>query len=112
MTGDESFEHVDNEGNVLDSAPAEPRGSFSRKPRWSVCRGGYPNGWEPPLIETDDPREAVRVYAEATERRARMTTVAIFDDNGEGEPLDPELVDERLESEAARVGVRYWKRPT
>lgn len=69
------------------------------RPRWSVCVGGYPNGWEPPLIETDDPREAVRVYAKATESTARMTTAAIFDDHGEGEPLSPEQVDERLDRE-------------
>lgn len=68
------------------------------RPRWSVCVGGYPNGWEPPVLETDDPEAAIARYEQTRERLRgggyRYLTVAIFDDNGEGEPLDPERVRE------------------
>lgn len=73
------------------------------RPRWSVCVGGYPNGWQPPVLETNDPLLAIAQYefasADLRASHARMTTVAIFDDNGEGEPLQPEQVLERLADE-------------
>lgn len=71
------------------------------RPRWSVRIGGYPNGWEPPVLETDDPETAITRYSRERDRIRggghRYTTVAIFDDNGEGEPLQPDEVRERVE---------------
>ena len=70
--------------------------------RWLVAVGGYPDGWEPPHFESDDPLLAIGAY-EQTRREfegVAMTTVAIFDNDGEGQPLDPEAVLERLEAEA------------
>lgn len=73
---------------------------MTARPRWSVRVGGYPNGWESPALETDDPAAAIARY-EATRERLRAggyryLTVAIFDDNGEGEPLDPDRLYERM----------------
>lgn len=67
-------------------------------PRWSVCIGGYPGGWEAPIIQSDDPDviETVYIAAELSIQGRSMTTVAIFDDNGEGEPLGPEMMFDRL----------------
>ena len=72
--------------------------------RWHVSVGGYPNGWEPPLFQTDDAQDAISVYRKVLDaqraRHARMTTVALFADRrGEGEPLDADTVLERLEEE-------------
>jgi hypothetical protein len=68
--------------------------------RWSVCVGGYPNGWDSPMFSTDDPEDAISIYEKVRDglraRHARWTTVAIFDDNGEGEPLQPERMRERM----------------
>lgn len=67
------------------------------KPRWSVCIGGYPGGWDSPIFESDNPDavETVYIAAEASIQGRSMTTVAIFDDHGEGEPLGPEQMMER-----------------
>lgn len=66
--------------------------------RWGVRLGGYPHGWGDSLLETDDAEEAIARYELERARLRRMTTVAIFDDaRGEGEPLDPDAVRERLE---------------
>lgn len=67
-------------------------------PRWQVREGGYPHGWDTPVIETDDAAEAIRVHDElaAGIKRGEWRTVAIFDDQcGEGEPLGPDTVRER-----------------
>lgn len=96
-------------GNPSCPNPGKPVGEgfhaacLTRRPRWSVRIGGYPNGWEPPIFSTDDPEDAISIYGKVRDaqraRHARYTTVAIFDDNGEGEPLDGERVRERLEEE-------------
>lgn len=65
--------------------------------RWRVAYGGYPDGWDSPFLETDDPYEAMMAHDLA--KPGRMQTVAIFDNNGEGEPLDPNAVEEILDNE-------------
>lgn len=69
--------------------------------RWSVAYGGYPDGWDMPFCMTNDPYVAMQSYDEASP--GRMQTVAIFDDNGEGEPLDPHAVEEILDREYERA---------
>lgn len=64
-------------------------------PRWSVCKAGYPYGWEDPLIETDDAQAAVDVYEAIPRPFPRFTTAALFDAHGDGEPLGPDAVLER-----------------
>lgn len=73
-----------------------------KKGRWSVCTGG-PSSWDLPVLETNDAAEAIARYEQehaalglTHPRRTWATrTVAIFDDDGEGEPLDPDTVRER-----------------
>lgn len=70
--------------------------------RWHVAVGGYPDGWDTPAFKTDDPLLAIGSYEQIRREHEGelMTTVAIFDDRcGEGEPLDPEQVLDRLEDE-------------
>lgn len=67
--------------------------------RWSLCWGGYPHGWEPPVVESDDPYVVIKAYESIPTPYPHMSTVAIFDDNGEGRPLDPEAVEEILDNE-------------
>jgi hypothetical protein len=66
--------------------------------------GGFPDGWEPPFLTTACPYEAIKAYEAANP--GHMQTVAIFDANGEGEPLDPERVEEILDAEYDRTHVR------
>ena len=55
------------------------------------------------MFATNDPEDAISIFEKVRDaqraRHARFTTVAIFDDNGEGEPLDGERVLERLRDE-------------
>jgi hypothetical protein len=76
--------------------------------RWHVCIGGYPNGWEPPILETDDHEEAIRFY-DNLGPLGRMTTAAIFDDErGEGEPLCSETVADRVADEEYERDTRNY----
>jgi hypothetical protein len=69
--------------------------------RWSVAYGGYPHGWDNPFLRTDNPYEAIAACDEATP--GHMQIVAIFDDNGEGEPLSSDTLVDRLAEEEERT---------
>lgn len=70
--------------------------------RWTVCEATSSAGWENPLIATDDVQEAVTVYEQrlAENRGRRWYAIAIFDDNGEGEPLCADSAMERVEADS------------
>ena len=65
--------------------------------RWRVAQGGFPHGWESPFFTSNDPYAAINAYEGWTPQH--MMIVAIFDDHGEGEPLDPHRVEEILDNE-------------
>jgi hypothetical protein len=81
--------------------------------RWHVCIGGYPNGWEDPVLRTDNHELAIATAEDEArairEQRIPMTTVAIFDDRmGEGEPLSPETVADRVADEEYERDTRNY----
>jgi hypothetical protein len=72
-------------------------------PRWHVAQGGYPDGWEPPFLKTDDANEAINAFEQWTPPY-RMSICRIFDDAcGEGQPLDPHQVEDILQDEYERT---------
>lgn len=68
---------------------------------YTVAYGGYPDGWEYPFLRTDNPYEAIAAYDEATP--GHMQIVAIFDEDGEGEPLSADTLVDRLAEEEERT---------
>lgn len=63
--------------------------------RWAIAQGSY-DGWNT-IHETDCPYDAVISLEYAVKHQTGHTTHAIFDDEGEGEPLCADTVIDRLD---------------
>lgn len=67
----------------------------SRLMRWAVAQGSY-DGWNT-IYETDCAYDAVITLEYAEKHQSGHVTHAIFDDEGEGEPLCGDTIIDRLD---------------